>query len=252
MSNNSAATAGTNVPTTLARRSTKKRVSFSEAPHESRGVFLRELVSGNEGLSTKELQEILKLRAEAATSDWDRYPIPPHPLLDSPQGQLRYATQLTSQPPHSRVPSRPYPKTMSRIVDESQILTIINTLINYIKLSKTFKELIKNISFLVNKKRAINTLRVLYGIDLSKPDIQLLYDIDRVDIENIDSELTKHRKDIDALNDYYSDYAPQKYRENNPPALASAPAPNKHNGGTKKRINKKRGNKKSKLVKKGK
>lgn len=231
--------------TTLERRSLK-RVSFSNAPPVSRGVFLRELISGDEGFSISELKEILKLRADVATSDWGSHPMPLHPI-DGPQGQLRHANVLPSGIPHSRaLQKRPYPKTVSRIVDESQILTIITRLIDFIKFSKTFTDLKKNISFLVQKKRAINTLRVLYGIDLFKPDIQGIYDIDNVDLENIDIELAKHRETLESYNRYYQEFALQKYSDGS------------HGGGhrniqsnnknktkkTKKRMNKKSGSKK--------
>ncbi len=186
----------------------RRKVSFSEGPQESRGLFLRELLNGSEGFSTREIKEILKLRAEAATSDWIPWPEPPHPQVNGPQGTLRKAEILPSLRPHSRVSSRPFPKTVSKIVNEEQILAVISSLIKLIKL-EVDPQLSpkKKISIYVQKKRAINTLRILYGLDLSDESMRVMYGIDEVDLENIDSELDSNRSMLESYNDYYNQYA---------------------------------------------
>jgi hypothetical protein len=188
----------------------RRRVSFSEGPQESRGLFLRELSNGSEGFSTREIKEILKLRSEAATSDWIQWPEPPHPQLNGPQGTLRNVEILPSLRPHSRVPSRPFPKTVSKIVDEEQILAVISSLIRLIKFEIDPQlSLRKKISIYVQKKRAINTLRILYGLDLSDESMRVMYGIDEIDFENIDSELNLNRRVLESYNDYYNQSAIQ-------------------------------------------
>ncbi len=201
---------------TLTRPRPRRSVSFTEDPQESRGLFLRELLNGSEGFSTREIKEILKLRSEAATADWIQWPEPPHPHVNGPQGSLRYTSSLPSLRPHSRVPSRPFPKTVSKIIDEEQVLAVISSLIRLIKL-EIDPQLSprKKISIYVQKKKAINTLRILYGLDLSDESMREMYGIDEIDFENIDSELKLNRSIIDSYNDYYHQFAIQKYRENN-------------------------------------
>jgi hypothetical protein len=228
----------------------KKSVSFSSTPNEIRGLSLMEL--SKEGFNQREIKEILQLRADVATSDWESWPLPPDPVLDSSQGTLRHSNTLPSQRAHSRVYSRSYPKTGSKILDESQIPFIIDSLFTLIKDPiRSTLALNKKIGLLIRKKRAINTLRVLYGIDLNNPQMQNMYEIDLIDIENIDSELEENIKIMKALNDRYHNHAPDKG------LLELHKEHEGHEGGhirikSKKRISKNKGVRKSKKVSKNK
>jgi len=188
-----------------------KKVRFSNTPHESSGYFLRELK--NEGLSVKEIEEILKLRADAASGNWNSWSVPPNPLVNGAQGTFRFSNTLPSQIAQKKVISIPYPKTSSKKVVESQISSIVSSLITLIQTQFTFSDIKQKIGILLKKKRAINTLRVLYGIDLTIPEIREMCGIDEVDIENIDIELKEAKQVIQSLNDYYHEYSLKKYVE---------------------------------------
>jgi hypothetical protein len=188
---------------TVSRKSGSRKVYFSEEPPRTEGYFFRELLK--ESLTIGEIDEIigmLRLRSKVTLGPWRSFSSGIQYDNIEPEGNLSGARNIPSGMQISTVPLKTSIPTRSKKVLEEHIGFIINSLVELINLEiDPTIPIIKQISILVKKKRAINTLRVLYGLDLSDENTRIIWSVNDDSFNYIDEELESTREIIRAQDD---------------------------------------------------